>query len=143
MNKFIVTTFWVLIGVFLVVLAEFFIPAVRDLFRGSILFLAPLAVFFLLGSVLLFLAIKGSVKGMLKKFLILTGASAAGFFVFVLLHNVFYALGVVTSDITVLKYLVEAVGVIFFLIAIFACPVGFLIGAVGSIVMLIKKRGGE
>lgn len=139
MKKFLLATFWILIVVFLVILAEFFIPAVRDLFRGSILFLMPLIIFFLLGALLLFLAIKGSVKGILKKFLILTGASAAGFFVCVFLHNAFYALGVITIDITVLKYLMEAVSVIFFLIAIFACPVGFLIGAVGSITILIKK----
>ncbi len=101
--------------------------------------MGPFAVFFLLGAVLLFLVIRGSVKGILKKFLILTGASAAGFFVCVVLHNAFYALGTVTNDIIVLNYLIEALSVIFFLIAIFACPVGFLIGAVGSIVMLIKK----
>ena len=139
MKKSSLITFWMLIGVFFLILAEFFIPAIRDLFMGSILFLGPFAVFFLLGAVLLFLVIRGSVKGILKKFLILTGASAAGFFVCVILHNAFYALGTVTNDIIVLNYLVEALHIIFFLIAIFACPLGFLIGAVGSIVMLIKK----
>ena len=133
--------FWALIGVFLFILSQFFIPAVSDLFRGSKLFLIPLAVFSLLGLALLVLTLKEKTTGKLKKFLVLTGASSTGFFVFVFLHNAFYALGIVTSHITVLNYLMEALHVAFFFIAIFICPLGFLVGTAGSIVMFIKKKG--
>ena len=84
------------------------------------------------------------VEGKLKKFLILTGASAAGFFVFVLLYDIFSdifcALDQITSHIAILSYLMEAFEVIFFFIATIACPIGFLVGAIGTIVMFNKKR---
>ena len=137
-----VVIFWALIGVSIVVLGEFFIPAFRDLFRGPKLFLGPLAVFFLLGSALLFLAFKEKARTKLKKFLILTGASASGFFVCVILHNLFYAIGTLTNHIIVLKYLMEFLHVAFFIIGIFICPPGFLIGAIGAAVLLIRQREG-
>lgn len=94
----------------------------------------------ILGSVLTGLTLVQKVEGKLKKFLILTGASAAGFFIFSILHNIFYGLEQITSHITVLSYSMKAFEVIFFLIAIFACPTGFLIGAIGTIVMFDKNR---
>lgn len=94
----------------------------------------------ILGSVLTGLTLVQKVEGKLKKFLILTGVSAAGFFIFSILHNIFYGLEQITSHITVLSYSMKAFEVIFFLIAIFACPTGFLIGAIGTIVMFDKNR---
>ena len=139
-KSLIPATFYALIGVFLVILSMFFIPAVRELIKGPLLFLSPLAIFSLLGAILIFLTIKDKVKGKLKKFLILTGASAAGFFVGILLHNFLYALAVIANHIIILKYIFEFLHVTFFIIAIFVCPPGFLIGVVGSIVLFIKKR---
>jgi len=63
--------FWTLIGISVVVASQFFIPMVRELFKGSLLFLLPIIVFSLLGAVLIFLTMKGRVEGTLKKFLIL------------------------------------------------------------------------
>ena len=72
-----------------------------------------------------------------KNFLILLGASFIGFFLFVVLHNLFYALGEMASGIVVLGPVLAFFEVVFFLIAIFVCPPGFLIGAVGSVVMAV------
>ena len=139
--------FWLLVAVFLVIVSQLFIPGVRELFRRSFsfLFLLPFIAFSLLGVALTFLTLKKRVRGMLKKFLVLAGASAAGFFVSVALHNAFYALGVITKHITVLSRLMEALHVVFFFLAIPVCPLGFLVGAAGSIVLFIKerKRGAE
>jgi len=140
MKKSLKLIFWLLVGNFVVILSQFFIPAVSELFRGSLLFLLPFAVFCLLGIVLLFLTLKQKVKRTLKWFLILTGGSAGGFFLFVFLHNAFYALNVITSHITILNYLTEAIHVAFFIIAVIVCPIGFLIGAVGTVVLFIKKN---
>ena len=140
MKKSLITTFWTLVGMFIVILCQFFVPAVTELFRGSLFFLLPFVIFSLLGGLLIFLTRKEKIEGKLKKLLILTGASAAGFFIFVLLHNVFYALNVVTSNITILRYLTEVLHVTFFLVAIFVCPLGFLIGALGSIIILVKRK---
>ena len=72
-----------------------------------------------------------------KYFFILLCASLVGFVVFVVLHNVFYALGQMAADIIVLGRLLEIFHVVSFLIAIFVCPAGFLIGVVGSVVAII------
>lgn len=134
--------FWALLGVFIFIIGQFFIPPVSDLFRGFI-FLVPFIIFCLLGLILIFLTVKEKVAGLLKKFLLLTGISAAGFFASVFLHNAFYALGVATSHIAVSRYFMEVLYVAFFLIAVFACPLGFLVGLIGSIVLFIKKTGND
>lgn len=80
------------------------------------------------------------VGGKLRRFLILTGVSAVGFLASVLLHNFFYALGVLTNNIFVLHFLFEFLHGAFFIIGLFICPVGFLVGGVGSIFCFLKKR---
>ncbi|XOB41092.1 MAG: hypothetical protein ACKKMW_03450 [Candidatus Nealsonbacteria bacterium] len=142
MKKSLTITFWALVGFFLFILSEFFIPVIRNLFKGSELFLLPFIIFSFLGVVLIFLTLKKRIKGVLRKFLLLTGASAVGFFIFVFLHNAFYALSIITGHIVLLNYLTEVLHVAFFLIAIFVCPLGFLIGMVGVMVIAIKKRNG-
>ena len=84
--------FWALVGVFIVVISLLLIPALRNLLKGPSLFLSPFAVFSLLGVALIVFTVKEKVGGMPKKFLLLTGASSAGFLVFVLLHNAVFAL---------------------------------------------------
>lgn len=75
-----------------------------------------------------------------KYFLILSGASLIGIFLFAVLHNLFYGLGQMAADIIVLQYLLKSLDVASFLVAIFVCPAGFLIGAVGGILMYLKQR---
>ena len=78
-----------------------------------------------------------------RRFLILTAASFAGFFIFVLLHNAFYALGVVTGDIPGVSHFLEFSHVAFFCLAVFICPPGFAVGAVGSIIFAVRKLRGK
>jgi quinol-cytochrome oxidoreductase complex cytochrome b subunit len=122
--------FWALVGIFVVIASAFFIAAFVPAFRGSI-FLGFIAIysviFFLLGVALIFLTIKEKVRGMPKKFLLLTGASAAGFLVFALIHNI------------LLHPLLGYCEPVTFVITNFVCPIGFLVGAVGSIVLGIKQ----
>ena len=73
---------------------------------------------------------------MLKKFLILTGASFVGFFVFVLLHNLVYGLFIHFWGADFWNGGDEP---FFFIMAIIVCPLGFLVGAVGSITLSIKR----
>lgn len=139
MKKSLIIIFWSLVSVFLIIGAQIFIPAFGDLFRGPI-FLLFFLIFFLLGLRLLFLIKKENLEGKEKKFLLLTGFSAVGFFPSVILHNFFYALGIVASNIIIVKYLMEVLGVLFFLVAIFVCPLFFLIGAVKTISFLGKAK---
>ena len=79
----------------------------------------------------------------IKYFSILSVASLVGFFVFAVLHNVFYALGQMVADINILRQLLDFLHALFFLIAILVCPAGFLVGIFGSIAATIayfKKK---
>ncbi|HBY56632.1 MAG TPA: hypothetical protein DEG96_02030 [Candidatus Atribacteria bacterium] len=132
-------TFYLLVTSFVLAIGVIFIPVFRVIFN-SIFMITISAILIVLSSILIGLTLVQKVERKLKKFLILTGASTAGFFICVLLHNIFYALSLVTSHITILSYLMKAFEVIFFLVAIFACPIGFLVGVIGSVVLLIKER---
>ncbi len=80
-----------------------------------------------LGIALIVLTLKKKTSGKSRVFLLLTGASAAGFLVFVILHNLVSAL---------FNY-EEAV---LFIIAVIICPVAFLTGAIGTVTLAIKYR---
>jgi hypothetical protein len=74
-------------------------------------------------------------------------ASLAGFCLFVVLYNVFYALGEVAPDVPVPTQVLVSLEHAFFGLAVFVCPAGVLIGAVGSAVMAVvhfrRKRASE
>lgn len=134
-NKKSIIIFWLLIAVFLtIIIGTYIIKWLRGPY-----FIPAITIFFLLGIALIFFTLKEKVKGKLKKFLLLTGASATGFFVSVLLHNFLYALNIIFNHITILKYLTEILHIAFFFIAIIVCPMGFLIGIIGSLYYLNKK----
>ena len=131
--------FWALVGVFVVIASVFLIPAARELAMGFLFLIISGVVFSLLGAALIFFTVREKVGGMLKKFLLLTGASSAGFFVSFLLHNAVYGLFIywLGADFW------DRVGLgdepFFFVMAVFVCPLGFLVGTVGSIVLAIKR----
>lgn len=124
-------TFWALVGVFLVIVCLFAIPAFGDLLSGSLWFLSPFALFFLLGVALIIFSVRGSASGWLKKFFILTGASAAGVLVSIALHNLIYGL---FAD-----FWASGDEFFFFVMALIVCPLGFLVGLVGTIVIGARR----
>jgi hypothetical protein len=128
--------FWALLAVFVIIVCFFLIPPFGDLLAGSELFLIPFALFFLLGIALIVLTLKEKVAGILKKFFLLTGASATGVLVFILLHNVIYALFIYFFGEGFWNGGDEP---FFFIMATLVCPLAFLVGAVGSIVLGFKN----
>ena len=127
--------FWALLAVFVVIVCLLCIPAFRDLLSGSVLYLFPFAVFSLLGGALIVLTLRERVGGTLKKFFLLTGASAAGVLVSILLHAAIYAL---FSHFFGSDFWNGGDELFFFTMAVVVCPLGFLVGVVGSIVLGIK-----
>ena len=75
-----------------------------------------------------------------KYFLMLAGASLIGFFLFAILHNVFYALAQMAENIIVLRQLLGFLDAGSFLVAIIVCPPGILVGMAGSVIMYFKQR---
>jgi len=134
---------WALVGVPIVILSVFFIPipALGDFRMSSF---SPLfiviagAISLLLGVALIVLTVKEKVAGRLKKFFLLTGASSPGIIVSILLHNVVYGLFILWFG----EGFWDRIGgdePVFFIMAVFICPLAFLVGAIGSIVLGVKN----
>lgn len=128
MRFLLVLVFLLLIGFCAIVLGLFFTKK-----HVKFPVLAALAlVLSLLGGVLIFLTLKQGIRGALKVYLILAGAAPAAMVISVVLHNA------ISGLLTALLHrdFEEAA---FFLIALFGCPAAFFVGAIGSIVMIIRS----
>ena len=130
--------FWALVGVFIVLVGLVITP--RPFFPGwiesGLLFSIPIALFALLGITFLVLTIKGETKGISRKFQLLTGASAIGMPVSIFLHNAIYRLFKFFGA----EFWNGGDEPVFFIIAIVVCPLGFLVGAVGNIVLAVRRH---
>ena len=122
-GKLIWSIFWALVGVFVISVATMLIPFGSSPVRFNGFLAWP--IFVGLGVTLVVFTIKRRVGGMLKKFLLLTGASTVAFLIFVFLHNI-------------VSGLFKTEEPVFFIIATIVCPIAFLVGAVGSVVLTIK-----
>ena len=129
--------FWALVAAFAALILTMLLPDVLEFFRP--VFLLLMALCFLLGLALLILAVRWKERTLLRTFWILTGASTAGFALGGVLHNVFYALAEVTDKWPVLSGAMGVLEVAFFLIAVLLCPVAFLVGTVGAIVLIVRR----
>ena len=56
------------------------------------------------------------------------------------LHNLFYALGELAADVPMVPWVMEALHVVCFLLAIPVCPALAVVGLVGIVVTLIRNR---
>jgi hypothetical protein len=130
--------FYVLVVLFAVIVASIG----GELLNVPFAVTAVLAILFgLMGIVLVVLAARLKGPRMQKVFFILTGVSAAGMPIFAVLHNLVYGLFIVLFG----EGFWERHGSggdepVFFILAILVCPALFLIGAVGTIVLLVKAR---
>jgi hypothetical protein len=131
--------FWALVAAFAALVLTVLFPDALDLFRP--MFLSLTALCFLLGLALLILSVRWKQRTLLRTFWILTGASTTGFALGSVLHNAFYALATVTGKWPILNAAMEVLEVAFFLIATLLCPVAFLVGTVGAIVLIVRRSG--
>jgi hypothetical protein len=92
--------------------------------------------FFVLAAALVVLTIKLKESGIRKFFFILTGVSAAGIPICAVLHNLVFALCIKFNCI----YWKGSDEPVFFILAIFVFPALFVIGLLGSIVLLVTTR---
>ena len=130
-GKLIWSIFWALVGVFVIVVGIIFIGSFIEAEEPPMFYIVLLSaggvVLIGLGVALLVLTVKAKVRGMLKGFLLLTGASVVGFPIFAILHNVVGGLLNIEEPV-------------FFIMATMVCPIGFVVGAVGTIVLGVKKQ---
>jgi len=83
---------------------------------------------------------KEKISGKRKLFLLFSGFSSAGFLLFVVLHNLFYALGTITGNLGILNKIINFFGAAFFLAAVIICPVGLIVGIVGTLILWRKSQ---
>ena len=130
--------FWAMIVIF-VLLVKIVLSFSRicgiKLPAPTMLYLA--AILLVLAAAMVVLTVKIKEARIRKFFFILTGASALGIPVFAILHNLVFAFCVKFGCAYWPKGGDEPV---FFILALFVCPVLFLIGALGSTVLLISAR---
>ena len=103
----------------------------------SWLFILLMCVPFVVGVALIVRTARRVEKGLLKNFILTAGASLIGIPVFILLHNVVYGVFIHFFGKGFWKGGDEP---FFFIMALIVCPLGFLVGLIGSIVMIIKKN---
>ncbi len=132
-GKLIWSIFWALVAVFFLVVGMIFV----GMPLSGYVFFAVLAGFFGLGVTLLVLAARAKLKKMPKAFFLLTGASAVGLPLFAVLHNAVYALFIYFFG----EGFWNGIGdePFFFVMAVLVCPIAFLVGAIGSIVLKFWK----
>ena len=129
----LMTVFYGLILNFAFILSVFLVPPIRDLFKGSLLFLAPFISFSLLGLLLALLVKKQKLEKTLRKYLLLTGVSAAGVFPCMLIHNFIYG-------VSIYFFGVDFEDPISFLLALLILPAIFIFSVARSILLLRKKQ---
>ncbi len=138
-NKLLIPTvvvFWVTFALFLMIIVGIyfnFIPYI-----GFISGLFSMIILSVLGIALIVLTKMTEITKISKAFFILTGASAIGMGLGVVLHNLVYAI--------VIKILGENAWAnmgdepVFFILATIICPIALLVGVIGVIVLLAKRK---
>jgi hypothetical protein len=130
--------FYSMVLVFVLIVIYFVIPLGQDVKRGFFIGLAVLGlVFFILGAVLIFTAVKSRAKKGLKVWWVLVGASAVGIPVCVILHNLVYALFILIFGEGFWNGGDEPV---FFILGLIFLPVLFIVSSIGAFVKLRKVK---
>ncbi|MDD5144844.1 MAG: hypothetical protein PHW72_01850 [Candidatus Pacebacteria bacterium] len=133
-KKLILITFGALIIVFAAIMLVFNIPSFGTYIMSPSFFIMAGGSLLILGIILIFLTAREVSLGQAKNFLLITGFSAAGIFLSVILHNFIY--GLIFAGLLKIPRIDES---FFFILATIIFPISFLIGAIGSVVNLVKK----
>jgi hypothetical protein len=131
-----VVLFWITFASFLMMIAGMYFNYI--FFAGFIsfsLFMIILAVF---GIALIVLAKMAEITKISKVFFILTGASAIGMGLSVLLHNLIYA--VLIKILGGSAWAKTGDEPVFFILATIVCPIALLVGVIGIIVLLARRK---
>jgi len=152
-HRSILPVFWALLGVFILVFISFNVmnapirTLLNDLYPDDIVavvvstfFQLSGLLFFALGLTLLILTARAKLDRLFKGFLLLTSSSAVGVFVSILLHGVVYGLFILIFG----EDFWERIGIpdepAFFIMALIICPIAYLVGTVGSVVLILRRK---
>ncbi|MBS3812606.1 hypothetical protein KGY64_02140 [Candidatus Bipolaricaulota bacterium] len=140
MNKGTFATFILTLISFATSVAVITVPPFTELLSGSPPFLLPFGIFFFLSAALFIMAYKGNLSGRLRGFLLLTGGSGAGVFLCILLHNFIYGLFIYAFG----EGIWGGVGgdePFFFILGLIVCPIGYVVGSLGTLYLTFTTSG--
>jgi len=136
-NISILVIFWLIVAFFILNALSMFAMPLFGQFNQFISI--PLMVILpVLGIALIVLVSRAKLQKLAKAFFILTGSAAIGISVFAVMHNLLFAL--------LIKLFGEDFGArmgdepVFFVLATIVCPIALLVGIIGSIVLIAKKK---
>jgi len=126
--------FWLIFAFFILNVFSMYLigPFIRFISIPSMVILS------ILGIVLIVLASRAKFTKISKAFFILTGASALGMTISGVLHNLVFALLIKLFGEGFLARMGDEP--VFFILATIVCPLALLVGAIGSIILIAKKR---
>ncbi|MCL4385282.1 MAG: hypothetical protein M1326_03075 [Cyanobacteria bacterium] len=138
-NKIYTSTliiFWLIFAFFIMVMAGMYLYLIP--YIGFITGVAFRAVLSILGIAIIILASKAYLSKIAKAFFIITGASALGMGLSMILHNLVFALFIKLFGEGFWSGMDDEP--VFFILATIICPIALLVGIVGSIVLIAKKK---
>ena len=139
-NKIYISTvviFWIIFAFFILIVSGMYFGMYLP-FSNFFVGMPVRVVLSLLGIALIVLAARARFTKISKAFFILTGSSALGIGLSIDLHNLVFAL--------LIKLFGEGIwsGMgdepVFFILATIICPLALLVGAIGSMVFIAKKK---
>jgi hypothetical protein len=154
-TKLIRSLFWAVLGGFILIFLSIFVmnPPIRTILNNlypdesvaavvSIFFPLSGLLFLALGLTLLILTIKARARldRPLKRFLLLTSSSAVGVFASILLHGVVFGLFILIFGEDFWSRAGIGDEPFFFILGLMVCPIAYLVGAIGSIVLMFRKK---
>jgi hypothetical protein len=154
-TKLIRSLFWAVLGAFILIFLSIFVmnPPIRTILNNlypdesvaavvSIFFPLSGLLFLALGLTLLILTIKARARldRPLKRFLLLTSSSAVGVFASILLHGVVFGLFILIFGEDFWSRTGIGDEPFFFIMGLFICPVAYLVGTIGSIVLMFRRK---
>ena len=141
-NKLYISTlviFWIIVAFFILATSGMYLSIYLH-FLVFFVGLPSTVVLSLLGIALIVLAARARFTKISKAFFILTGSAAAGMGISIVLHNLIFGLFIKLFG----EGFWERTGIgdepVFFILATIICPLALLVGAIGSIVFIARKK---
>ncbi|MBW2970747.1 hypothetical protein KY320_01150 [Candidatus Woesearchaeota archaeon] len=130
---------FILLAIFFTIIIGFIFFPLDSKFNFFGLIAALAFISFFLGIALIILTIKSDIKCKPRAYLLMTGASIAGILSFSILHNLLYAMEILTTNIPIIPNIFGFIHGFSFIMAVLVCPIGFVIGIIGTITLTLKK----
>jgi hypothetical protein len=140
-NTSTLVVFWIICAFFLMIICDMYINIVIPYL--SFIGILPFIIIIMggligLGVALVILAKKATISKLSKIFFILTGASALGIGLSILLHNLVYGLFIKLFGEGVWSNMGDES--VFFILATIVFPLTFFVGLIGGIVLIVQKK---